>query len=600
MAEYLFNRLSGADTTTQTYLITTQALSSVFVFFGGALLSACFISDKPFSFLNIDTPIGGSKGVPWKIAIISCFALLTILPFVSLATQLNESITLPECLSEFQHAIEKLEKLAEEATNLMVTGKNLNTLLIAIFVMAIIPGICEEVLFRGLLQNVFKEITKSTHAAIWITAALFSFIHFQFMGFIPRMVLGAVLGYILAYTGSVWVNAIAHSLNNLLAVIVLWSTVNYPELTDIQNVDIDKMPIDAWTVTGAVISTVICLICFYYLRKYKMENKKNIAIVCGGYSSEFEVSLRSAAGIKSFIDAEKFNTTIVVITKTEWYAQPSETEKFAIDKNDFSYTDGEGVRHTFDFAYITIHGTPGENGILQGYFELIGLKYSCCGPLAASLSFNKFACNRYLQAFGAKIAKSVLLRTGDSVNPAEIEEKLGLPMFIKSNVGGSSFGVTKVKETAQILPAIKRAFEEGDEVIIESFLKGTEITCGMYKTKNKTVVFPITEVISSNEFFDYNAKYNGQVKEITPARISPELTKEVKEQTAKYYNILGCKGIVRIDYIITEDGVPHVLEANTTPGMTETSFVPQQVRAAGLDIKDVMTDIIENELKVES
>ncbi|MCQ2335678.1 MAG: D-alanine--D-alanine ligase [Paludibacteraceae bacterium] len=331
-----------------------------------------------------------------------------------------------------------------------------------------------------------------------------------------------------------------------------------------------------------------------------MENRKNIAVVCGGYSSEYEVSLRSAQGIKSFIDPEKYNTTIVVITKTEWYAQPSETEKFAIDKNDFSYTDGKGLRHSFDFAYITIHGTPGENGILQGYFELIGLKYSCCGPLAASLSFNKFVCNRYLEAFGAKIAKSILLRNGDSVNLAEIEEKLGLPMFVKSNVGGSSFGVTKVKESYQIMPAIERAFKEGDEVIIESFLKGTEITCGMYKTKNKTVVFPITEVVSSNEFFDYNAKYNGQVQEITPARISPELTKEVKEQTAKYYNILGCKGIVRIDYIITEDGVPHILEANTTPGMTATSFVPQQVRAAGLDIKDVMTDIIENELKVES
>lgn len=322
---------------------------------------------------------------------------------------------------------------------------------------------------------------------------------------------------------------------------------------------------------------------------------KHIAIVAGGDSSEVVVSLKSANGIKSFIDETKYKTTIVTIIGDEWLAKVSENKSYVIDKNDFSYTiDGE--KQKFDFAYITIHGTPGENGILQGYFDLIGLKYSCCGVLAAALSFNKFACNQYLKNFGAKVAKSMLVSPGASVNPAEVVANLGLPCFIKSNVGGSSFGVTKVKEEAQILPAIERAFAEGGDVIIESFLKGTEITCGMYKTHEKTVVFPITEVVPENEFFDYDAKYNGQVSEITPARISEELTKKVQEETKKYYDILGCKGIVRIDYIITEDGVPHVLEANTTPGMTPTSFIPQQVRAAGIDIKDVMTDIIENKL----
>ncbi|MBR3871346.1 MAG: D-alanine--D-alanine ligase [Paludibacteraceae bacterium] len=322
---------------------------------------------------------------------------------------------------------------------------------------------------------------------------------------------------------------------------------------------------------------------------------KHIAIVAGGDSSEVEVSLKSAKGIKSFIDETKYKTTIVTIIGDEWLAKVSDNKSYTIDKNDFSYTiDGEKQR--FDFAYITIHGTPGENGILQGYFDLIGLKYSCCGVLAAALSFNKFACNQYLKNFGAKVAQSLLVSPGMNVEPKDVVEKLGLPCFIKSNVGGSSFGVTKVKEESQILPAINKAFAEGGDVIIESFLKGTEITCGMYKTHEKTVVFPITEVVSENEFFDYDAKYNGQVKEITPARISDELTKRVQEETKKYYDILGCKGIVRIDYIITEDGVPHVLEANTTPGMTPTSFIPQQVRAAGLDIKDVMTDIIENKL----
>lgn len=322
---------------------------------------------------------------------------------------------------------------------------------------------------------------------------------------------------------------------------------------------------------------------------------KHIAIVAGGDSSEVEVSLKSAKGIKSFIDETKYKTTIVTIIGDEWLAKVSDNKSYTIDKNDFSYTiDGEKQR--FDFAYITIHGTPGENGILQGYFDLIGLKYSCCGVLAAALSFNKFACNQYLKNFGAKVAQSLLVSPGMNVEPKDVVDKLGLPCFIKSNVGGSSFGVTKVKEESQILPAINKAFAEGGDVIIESFLKGTEITCGMYKTHEKTVVFPITEVVSENEFFDYDAKYNGQVKEITPARISDELTKKVQEETKKYYDILGCKGIVRIDYIITEDGVPHVLEANTTPGMTPTSFIPQQVRAAGLDIKDVMTDIIENKL----
>lgn len=322
---------------------------------------------------------------------------------------------------------------------------------------------------------------------------------------------------------------------------------------------------------------------------------KHIAIVAGGDSSEVVVSLKSAQGIKSFIDETKYKTTIVTIIGDEWLAKVSENKSYVIDKNDFSYT-VDGEKQKFDFAYITIHGTPGENGILQGYFDLIGLKYSCCGVLAAALSFNKFACNQYLKNFGAKVAKAILVRQGETVDPAQVVEKLGLPCFIKSNVGGSSFGVTKVKEESQILPAIERAFAEGGDVIIESFLKGTEITCGMYKTHEKSVVFPITEVVSENEFFDYDAKYNGQVSEITPARISEELTKQVQEETKKYYDILGCKGIVRIDYIITEDGVPHVLEANTTPGMTPTSFIPQQVRAAGLDIKDVMSDIIENKL----
>ena len=323
--------------------------------------------------------------------------------------------------------------------------------------------------------------------------------------------------------------------------------------------------------------------------------KKNIAIVAGGDSSEVVVSLKSASGLNSFMDKERYNIFIVTIVGKIWQVELSENETKIIDKNDFSFSIN-GVKTVFDFAYITIHGTPGENGILQGYFDLIGVPYSCCGVLAAALTFNKFTCNTYLKSFGVKVAESLVLRAGQTVTDKDVEEKIGFPCFIKPNVGGSSFGVTKVKKAEQVQPAIAKAFAEGGEVMIEAFLSGTEITCGIYKTKLKTHVFPVTEVVSENEFFDYDAKYKGQVQEITPARISESLTGRVQKLSSAIYDILGCKGIVRIDFIITEGDVINLLEVNTTPGMTTTSFIPQQIAKAGLDIREVMTEIIENEL----
>lgn len=323
--------------------------------------------------------------------------------------------------------------------------------------------------------------------------------------------------------------------------------------------------------------------------------KKNIAIVAGGNSSEVVVSLDSAAGLYSFIDKKRFNLYVVTIVGQTWQVEWSDTEKIAIDKNDFSFTQN-GVKTNFDFAYITIHGTPGENGILQGYFDLIGLPYSCCGVLAAAITFNKFTCNQYLKGFGVKVSESLVLRAGQTVSDDEVAQKIGFPCFVKPNVGGSSFGVTKVKSIEQVQPAIAHAFAEGAEVMIEAFMAGTEITCGVYKTKTKSHVLPITEVVPENEFFDFDAKYKGEVEEITPARISDSLTERVQKLTSAIYDILGCKGIVRIDYIISEGDVINLLEVNTTPGMTATSFIPQQIAAAGMDIKDVMTEIIENEL----
>ncbi|GHV10506.1 D-alanine--D-alanine ligase [Bacteroidia bacterium] len=354
----------------------------------------------------------------------------------------------------------------------------------------------------------------------------------------------------------------------------------------------------------------------------KRSNLKNIAIVAGGYSSEAVVSLKSAQGIYSFIDKEKYNVYIVYITRESWIVQtnchcgldpqsPANYDGIAgqarndsevvIDKNDFSFThDGKKIK--FDFAYITIHGTPGENGLLQGYLDMLNVPYSCCGVLAASLTFNKFYCNHYLNTFGVKTAKSVLLRKGETKSSEEIIAELGLPVFVKPNDGGSSFGTNKVKDIKELQPAIAAAFNEGQEVIIESFMPGTEVTCGCYKVETrhatssarKSVVFPITEVVSKNEFFDYNAKYNMESDEITPARISDALTNEIQELTAKIYDWTGAKGIIRVDYIISPDNVVRMLEVNTTPGMTATSFIPQQVRAAGLNITDVMTEIIEN------
>ena len=313
----------------------------------------------------------------------------------------------------------------------------------------------------------------------------------------------------------------------------------------------------------------------------------------GGDSSELVVSLRSAQGLYSFIDKERYNLYIVEMEGHRWEVVLPDGSKTPIDRNDFSFMEN-GEKKQFDFAYITIHGTPGENGILQGYFDLLGIPYSSCNVLVSAMTFNKFTCNQYLKGFGIRVAESLILRKGFEITDEEVINKIGLPCFIKPNAGGSSFGVTKVKTKEDIQPAIEKAFEESDEVMIEAFMKGTEITCGCYKTSDKEVVFPITEVVSANEFFDYGAKYNGESQEITPARLPEDTAERVRLLTSAIYDILGCSGLIRIDYIITEGEKVNLLEINTTPGMTATSFIPQQVRAAGLDIKDVMTDIIEN------
>lgn len=302
---------------------------------------------------------------------------------------------------------------------------------------------------------------------------------------------------------------------------------------------------------------------------------KRIAIIAGGDSSEHDVSLRSAANIKEWLDPELYDADIVELQGADLQT----LNKIA----------------DYDYAYITIHGTPGENGLLQGFLDMMHIPYSCCGVLAAALTFNKYACNHYLAPFGLNIAPSILLRKGCERPTAEqIIEEIGLPCFIKSNVGGSSFGCTKVKTIEDVEPAIAAAFHEGNEVICEAFMQGTEITCGVYKTKEHRIALPITEIVPASEFFDYDAKYNGHGQEITPARIPDAIRDQVQALTLNIYDILGCKGIIRTDYIIAPDGTIQLLEVNTTPGMTATSFIPQQVHAAGMNMRDVLTDIIEN------
>jgi len=329
--------------------------------------------------------------------------------------------------------------------------------------------------------------------------------------------------------------------------------------------------------------------------------KKVIAIVAGGDSSEHDVSLRSAAGIDSWIDKELYDVYIVEVSHSGWVAHLPGDKRSPVYRHNFSFKDEWGRDIKPDYAYITIHGTPGEDGTLQGYFDLLNIPYSTSGVLVESLTFNKFALNQFLRSFGVKVADDVLVRKGQEVDDRQIVDKVGLPCFVKPNGGGSSFGVTHCKTLEGLLPAIGKALEECDEVLVEREMKGVEITDGAYRTKAGGMhVFPVTEVVPKTDFFDYDAKYNGMVEEITPARLPEDTTRRVQQLTAAIYDILGASGIIRIDYILTKnetgDDVINLLEINTTPGMTATSFIPQQVKAAGMEMKEVLNEIIADKL----
>ncbi|MDG5799117.1 D-alanine--D-alanine ligase [Marinilabiliaceae bacterium ANBcel2] len=326
-----------------------------------------------------------------------------------------------------------------------------------------------------------------------------------------------------------------------------------------------------------------------------MRRKKNIALIYGGYSSEEIISRKSAEGILSFIEKDKYNVIPVLITKDRWVVTEGE-EEWEINKNLFNFKKGK-KEIFFDCAYITIHGSPGENGFLQGYLEMAGVPYTTCNVLTSSLTFNKYVCNNYLKNFNVNVAEAVLITDNKEFCSKEIVAKTGLPCFVKPNAGGSSFGISKVHNIEQLKWAIEKAFKESNQIVVEEFIEGKEVTCGLYKTAEKCEILPLTEIISKNEFFDFEAKYTPEkVTEITPARLNKEITNSIMSISSNIYDILQCRGIIRIDYIIKNNTI-YMLEVNTTPGMTKTSFIPQQIKAKNLNIGNLFSEIIEDSIK---
>ncbi len=322
--------------------------------------------------------------------------------------------------------------------------------------------------------------------------------------------------------------------------------------------------------------------------------KKNIAIVAGGDSSEYQISLNSAKEIAVALDTRKYNIFTVLIRRGRWIIKIG-TKEVPVDRNDFSILTSEG-KVKFDLALIAIHGTPGEDGKLQAYFELSGVPYTSCNSFTSALTFNKFACKSFLKEFGIPMAESVLLRKEEGFEISEISGKLKFPCFVKPNNSGSSFGISKAGNEKELLKGINNAFKEDDEIIIESFIEGTEVSGGLVITSKGKHVFPLTEIVTDNDFFDYEAKYTeGKTDEITPARISEEMKEKCQSYSSLIYSKLACRGIVRIDYIISGN-IPYFLEINTIPGMSAESIIPKQIAAYGRKTGEIFDMVIEESL----
>lgn len=319
--------------------------------------------------------------------------------------------------------------------------------------------------------------------------------------------------------------------------------------------------------------------------------KKNIAIIMGGYSSEVDISLKSGQVVYENISKEKYNPYKVHILKEKWVLVDDFENEFPINKHDFS-AEINGEKINFDCVFNAIHGHPGEDGTILAYFELIGLKHTSAPFYQMALTFNKRDCLSVLKQYGIKTAASYYLNKGDEINVDKIIAKVGLPCFVKPNNAGSSFGISKVKTASEMIPAIEKAFKEDSQILIEAFLDGPEITIGVFEFKGKIKVLPMTEIVTENEFFDYEAKYLGKSQEITPARISNEIHEKLKKMAAHVYQILNMSGFSRSEYILVNDE-PHFLEMNTVPGLTTASIIPQQAAAAGISLAELFHNAIE-------
>jgi len=318
---------------------------------------------------------------------------------------------------------------------------------------------------------------------------------------------------------------------------------------------------------------------------------KKVAIIMGGYSSEYQISLKSGNVVYQFLDQNLYKGYRIHIFKEKWVYVDDNDNEFLIDKNDFSVT-VTGEKINFDVVFNAIHGTPGEDGLMQAYFELLGIPQSSCDYYQAALTFNKRDLLSVLKPYGIKTAISYYLNQGDEINEEEILKTVGLPCFVKPNKSGSSFGISKVKTADELAYAIVNAYKEDNEIIIESFLDGTEVSVGVINFKGKVTVLPITEIVSENDFFDYEAKYLGKSQEITPARISDEMTAKVSAVAKKAYEVLKMSGFSRSEFIIV-NGEPHMLEMNTIPGLTTESLIPQQAKEAGISLTDLFTNALE-------
>lgn len=322
--------------------------------------------------------------------------------------------------------------------------------------------------------------------------------------------------------------------------------------------------------------------------------RKHIAVVMGGYSSEYEISLQSGTVVCDSIDKEKYHVYPVHLLKEGWYYLTKSGDKHPVHRADFSFSDGNNTIIP-DLVFNTIHGTPGEDGYLQAYLSLIGVPQTSTEFYQAALSFNKRDCLSVLKGFGIKCANSFYVYRGFPYNEEDIIKTVGLPCFVKPNRGGSSFGISKVYNVEEIKPAIEKAFNEDSEIIIETALQGVEVSVGVYRDREEIIVLPATEIVSENDYFDYGAKYLGQSEEITPARISVEETERVQAEAKRIYQILNMKGITRTDFII-QDGMPFVIETNTNPGLSMESIVPKQVRESGLTLTEFFDILIQNAL----